>query len=251
MIIDTILLLATEAKEAAAEGFGINTDILGTNLFNLSILLGLVIFYGRKVLGQILGERQSKIAEALAEAEMQGSLISSEIAEPYAQALLSVAQSSGQLEAIGGEIKSLLELLENAPDLRAFIGNPVIKEEAKKAVLSQVMGSSANPYLTNFMMLLVDKRRIQFLEPVCQQYLTLARVLTNTVLAEVSSATELNDSQKQIVIDKVKTLTGANVVELKTKVDGSLIGGVVIKVGSQVFDASIRGQLQRLSLSLR
>ena len=182
---------------------------------------------------------------------MQGSLISSEIAEPYAQALLSVAQSSGQLEAIGGEIKSLLELLENAPDLRAFIGNPVIKEEAKKAVLSQVMGSSANPYLTNFMMLLVDKRRIQFLEPVCQQYLTLARVLTNTVLAEVSSATELNDSQKQIVIDKVKTLTGANVVELKTKVDSSLIGGVVIKVGSQVFDASIRGQLQRLSLSLR
>jgi F-type H+-transporting ATPase subunit delta len=78
-------------------------------------------------------------------------------------------------------------------------------------------------------MLLVDKRRIQFLEPVCQQYLTLARALTNTVLAEVSSATELNDSQKQIVIDKVKTLTGANVVELKTKVDGSLIGGVVIK----------------------
>ncbi len=48
MIIDTVLLLATEAKEAAAEGFGINTDILGTNLFNLSILLGLIIFYGAK-----------------------------------------------------------------------------------------------------------------------------------------------------------------------------------------------------------
>jgi F-type H+-transporting ATPase subunit delta len=182
---------------------------------------------------------------------MQGSLISSEIAEPYAQALLSVAQSSGQLEAIGTEIKSLLELLENSPDLRDFIANPVIREEAKKGVILQVMGSNANPYLANFMMLLVDKRRLQFLEPVCQQYLALARAMTNTVLAEVSAATELNESQKQTVIDKVKTLTGANVVELKTKVDVSLIGGVVIKVGSQVFDASIRGQLQRLTLSLR
>jgi len=81
MIIDTILLLATEAKEAAAEGFGINTDILGTNLFNLSILLGLVIFYGRKVLGQILGERQSKIAEALAEAENRKNIAATALAE--------------------------------------------------------------------------------------------------------------------------------------------------------------------------
>lgn len=127
----------------------------------------------------------------------------------------------------------------------------MIKEEAKKAVLAQVLGSDTNPYFANFIKLLIDKRRIAFLEPVLQQYLALARQISNTVLAEVSSATELNESQQRTVIDKVKTLTGARVVELKTTVDRDLIGGVVIKVGSQVFDASVRGQLQRITLSLR
>jgi F-type H+-transporting ATPase subunit delta len=182
---------------------------------------------------------------------MQGSLISSEIAEPYAQALLSVAQSNGLLDRFTEEIKSLLGVLEESADLRDFIGNPVIKEDTKKAVLSRVLGDDTHPFLANFIQLLIDKRRIQFLESVGRQFLALARGLTNTALAEVSSATELNDGQRQTVIDRVKTLTGANVVELKTTVNPDLIGGVVIKVGSQVFDASIRGQLQRLSLSLR
>ncbi|MEG3439316.1 ATP synthase F1 subunit delta [Pannus brasiliensis CCIBt3594] len=182
---------------------------------------------------------------------MKGTLISSEIAEPYAQALLSVAQSNGLLDRFSDEIRSLLETLEQSADLRDFIANPVIKEDAKKEVLSRVLGSETHPFLANFIRLLIDKRRIQFLEPVGQQYLALARELTNTVLAEVSSATELNDSQRQTVSDKVKALTGARVVELKTSIDPDLIGGVVIKVGSQVFDASVRGQLRRLSLSLR
>lgn len=68
-MIDTVLLLATETKEAAREGFGLNLNILATNLFNLAILLGVVIYYGRKVLGQILGDRRSKIAEQIEEAE--------------------------------------------------------------------------------------------------------------------------------------------------------------------------------------
>jgi len=96
MIIDTVLLLATEAKEAAAEGFGINTDILGTNLFNLSILLGLIIFYGRKVLGQILGERQSKIAEALAEAENRKNIAANALAEEQKKLALA-KQEAGQI----------------------------------------------------------------------------------------------------------------------------------------------------------
>jgi F-type H+-transporting ATPase subunit delta len=182
---------------------------------------------------------------------MKGSLISSEIAEPYAQALLSVTQANGLLDRVGEEIRSLLAALESSADLRDFIANPVLKEEAKKAVLAQILGTQVHPYLANFIQLLIDKRRIQFLEPVGQQYLALARAITNTVLAEVSSATELNETQKETVIEKVKTLTGASVVELKTTVDPSLIGGVVIKVGSQVFDASIRGQLSRISLDLK
>ena len=99
-------------------------------------------------------------------------------------------------------------------------------------------------------MILVDRRRIIFLEGICQHFRTLLRKLNNIVLAEVTSAVELTDEQRQAVIDKVKSITQAQDVELVNRLDQGLIGGVIIKVGSQVIDASLRGQLRRLSISL-
>jgi F-type H+-transporting ATPase subunit delta len=180
---------------------------------------------------------------------MKGSAFGSEVAEPYAQALMTVAQSNDLVDRFGDDIRDLTALLDNSSDLRDFIANPVVKEPAKKAVLQQIVRDS-HPYLVNFLMLLVDKRRIIFLEKVCEQYLELLRKLKNTVLAEVTSATELSEQQRQAVSDKVRSLTEAQSVELKTRVDPELIGGVVIKVGSQVFDASLRGQLRRISFNL-
>ena len=181
---------------------------------------------------------------------MKGSLISTAIAEPYAQALMSVAQSHNLTYVFGEECRSLIALLEKSPDLEEFITSPVIKETDKKAVLRQIMGEGANPYLLNFLMLLVDKRRIIFLEKIGEQYLTLLRKLTNTVLAEVTSVQELSNKQIESVANKIEELTGAQGVEIKTRIDPDLIGGFTIKVGSQVFDASLRGQLRRVSLSL-
>ncbi|MFM7574520.1 MAG: ATP synthase F1 subunit delta [Snowella sp.] len=181
---------------------------------------------------------------------MKGSLYSSQIAEPYAQALMSLAESRGMVEVIGESIRSLAELLESSPDLRDFIASPVVQDDNKKAVLKRVLGSEINPFLLNFLMLLVDKRRIIFLEAVCQQYLVLWRELTHTVLAEVISALKLTEGQQHSVTNKVKDLTGAASVELKEIVDPSIIGGVIIKVGSEVFDSSLKGQLRRISLSL-
>ncbi|AFZ36737.1 ATP synthase subunit delta [Stanieria cyanosphaera PCC 7437] len=181
---------------------------------------------------------------------MSEALISSEIAEPYAQALMSVAQQHNLTEEFGESFRQLLSLMEESDEFSAFVANPIIKAEDKKNVLRRVLGDSANPYLINFLMLLIDKRRIIFLKQVAEQYLNLLRKLNQTVLAEVIAAKELTDSQQQAVIDRVKAISQAQNVELKTSVDPSLIGGVVIKIGSQVIDASLRGQLRRISMSL-
>ena len=180
---------------------------------------------------------------------MSGTLVSSEISEPYAQALMSLAQQNNLTEQFGETFRAIESLLSESQDFKDFVLNPVVKNEDKKNVLKQVMGE-ANPYLLNFMMLLVDKRRIIFLEPIVEQYLSLLRKLNQTVLAEVTSARELNDEQKGKIVEKVKQIVEARDVELKTSVDPSLIGGVIIKVGSKVIDASLRGQLRRISISL-
>jgi F-type H+-transporting ATPase subunit delta len=181
---------------------------------------------------------------------MKSQIAIAEIAQPYAQALMSVAQSKNSTEQLGEDVRTLQKLLQSSKQLSGFMDNPFIPLDKKKAVLTQVLGEGANPYLRNFLMLLVDRRRISLLEPICQQYLVLLRSLKQTVLAEVISAIELTPEQLQSVRDKVIAMTKAHEVELETRIDPELIGGVIIKVGSQVIDASLQGQLRRLSLRL-
>ncbi len=175
---------------------------------------------------------------------MQSTLYSSEIAEPYAQALMSVSTALGQ------ETRELVQLLESSEELRDFIKNPTIAEVSKKAVLKQILGEQVNIYLSNFLMLLVDKRRISLLAEICEQYLTQLRKLNNIVLAEVTSVKELSEAQLQAVTEKVKVISGAQSVELKNIIDSEILGGIMIKIGSQVVDASLRGQLRRIGYSL-
>ena len=86
--------------------------------------------------------------------------------------------------------------------------------------------------------------------PILSQYRALVREVNQTVLAEVSSAIELSDEQKESIRQKVVSMTDAKAVELSTNVDDSLLGGVIIKIGSQVIDASLRGQLRRIGIQL-
>ena len=181
---------------------------------------------------------------------MKGSLLSSEVLEPYAEALMSLAQSNDLTQRLGEDVAALLNLLKESGDLRQFLASPVVSAENKKAVLQQIGGEELHPFMKNFLKILVDRRRIVFLEGICKHYQALLRKLNQAVLAEVASAVELTDAQKQSVREKVIAMTSANQVELNTKIDPDLIGGVIIKVGSQVVDASLRGQLRRIGLRL-
>ncbi len=181
---------------------------------------------------------------------MKGSLMSSAIAEPYAQALMSLAQARGLINELGDEMRDLSNLLAESPDFRAFIENPVIDAADKKAVLRNILGDRASEALTNFLMLLVDKRRLVFLDAIAEQYLVLLRQRNEVVLAEVTSAQELNDDQRRDICDRVKSMTDARDVELKTTLDATLLGGAIIKIGSQVLDFSLRGQLRRIGMNL-
>lgn len=181
---------------------------------------------------------------------MPSSGITAEVVEPYTEALMSLAQSKNITEEIGENTRSILSLLAESSELKAFLENPFVKAEEKKAVLRQVVGEQINHYLLNFLLLLIDRGRIVFIEGICQKYLELLRKLNNIVLAEVTSAVGLSEEEQNRISAKIQQLTGAASVEIQTKIDPEIIGGVIIKVGSQVYDASLRGQLRRISFSL-
>jgi F-type H+-transporting ATPase subunit delta len=181
---------------------------------------------------------------------LKDSVVSGQIVEPYAQALMSVAQSQNLVDRFSEDINGLLSLLESSEELSTFLASPIVKSDVQKSVLTQVVGDQVHPLVRNFLMVLIERRRILFLEGICKQFQALVRKLNQTVLAEVTSAIELNDEQKQTIRGKVIALTSARQVELVTKLDRDLIGGVIIQVGSQVIDASLRGQLRRISIRL-
>lgn len=181
---------------------------------------------------------------------MKGSSFSAEVVEPYAEALMSVAKEHDLVDRFGEDVAALLDTLKESEELQQFLGNPIVKAEDKKAVLEQIGTEQLHPYMVNFLKILVDRRRILFLADICKQYQALLRELKRAVLAQVISAVELNDDQKQAVRQKVLGMTNAQDVELETQIDPDLLGGVIIKVGSQVVDASLRGQLRRIGVSL-
>ena len=181
---------------------------------------------------------------------MKDSVVSEALVSPYSQALFSLGESNQVADRFGQDAELILDLLATSDELSQFLANPISSPEAKKGVLQQLLAEQVHPLMLNFSLLLVDRGRIPFLSRICQQYQALLRQKRQSVLAEVTSVVPLSDAQQNEIRQKVLAMTGAREVELSTSLDPELIGGVIIKVGSQVIDASLRGQLRRISLLL-
>jgi F-type H+-transporting ATPase subunit delta len=181
---------------------------------------------------------------------MKDSAIGSVVLNPYADALMSLAQSQNLVDEFGSNCADLLTLLNESPELTAILANPIVKIADKKAILGKIVGDQVHPFMSNFLMILVDRRRIGYLAGICQRYQAALRALKGVVLAEVTSAVALTDAQTQSIRDRVQGMTSATSVEIAAKIDSDILGGVIIKVGSQVIDSSLRAEIRRLGLSI-
>ncbi|MFS8893491.1 ATP synthase F1 subunit delta [Synechococcus sp. O70.1] len=172
------------------------------------------------------------------------------VVDPYAEALVSLASGQGLLDTFTADVRFIAAVLQATPELGQFLASPLVKTEAKKNLLQQVFADQIHPLLLNALQLLTDRRRIMFLGALCQRFLELQRKLQNIVLAEVTAAVPLTEAQQQSLRERVKDFTQASSVELQISQDPTVLGGVILKIGSQVIDLSLRGQLRRLALQL-
>ncbi len=181
---------------------------------------------------------------------MKDSAIGSVVLNPYTDALMSLAKSTDLVDEFGTNCQTLLELLDSSPELCGILTNPIVKGVDKKAILTKVVGTTLHPFMVNFLMILVDRRRIGYLAGICLRYQAALRKMKGIVLAEVTSAIALTDAQTQSVRERVQGMTEATSVEIVTKIDPDILGGVIIKVGSQIIDSSLRAEIRRLGLSI-
>lgn len=172
------------------------------------------------------------------------------IATPYAEALLQVAESRQETDAVATQVRELLALWNGSAQLREAMASPVLEPDAKKAALAALFDEQVTPSVQNLLKLLADRQRIAVLDAVLERFLELYRELRHITLAKVSSATPLSEEQQAQLNQKVQAIAGTKAVEFDLNVDPSLIGGFVVNLGSQVIDASLAGQVRRLGLAL-
>jgi len=166
---------------------------------------------------------------------------------PYAEALLYLAKSNDSLKETTNDMNIVSQFLANSSDLKKFLGNPLITKEAKKNVVKDILGEQIDSSTLKFLLLLVERGRIEVLESIAQKFLELSFKQESIEIAKITSSIQLSAQQQKEIAEKLKVITGAKQIKLALKVDPALIGGFTIEIGSKMIDTSIRGQLKQIS----
>ncbi|MCB1334469.1 MAG: F0F1 ATP synthase subunit delta [Roseivivax sp.] len=177
--------------------------------------------------------------------------ISSGIAERYATAVFDIAKEAGELPQLESNLDDLGAALAGSADLRDLIQSPVHSREAQGAALAAVaakMGLSAT--MKNVLSLMASKRRLFVVPQMIAQLRDMIADEKGEATAEVTSATPLTDAQAKKLAETLKAQVGKD-VKIKATVDDSLIGGLVVKVGSKMIDTSIRSKLNSLQNAMK
>jgi F-type H+-transporting ATPase subunit delta len=177
-------------------------------------------------------------------------MTSSSLVERYASALVDVVTAPGS--SVGppdalAQLRDFDALMQESKELRTALESPAISPSRKRLVIGkfvEILGSSR--IVRNFLFVLSDKRRLAALHEIVEVFDLQLDARLGFVRAEVSSAQPLDQPQIDSLIQRLAQLTGKQ-IRMKFQVDSSLIGGVVARVGSTVYDGSVRGHLDGLS----
>ena len=169
-------------------------------------------------------------------------------ARVYAEALFDMAKKNGKLDAIRDEFGQFVDALDGDRDLQVFFFSPYFSTAEKVAGLKRAV-SDADQELLNFLELLIEKGRMQEVFRIRRQLDELWKQENRRIDVTVTSAVTLEPSVVEKVGEEIERQTGQK-VELASRVDGEIIGGIVLQVGNMVLDASIRSRLDKLRKSV-
>jgi len=162
----------------------------------------------------------------------------------YGRALFEAAQDAGRLEAVSSDLAQLATSLDEVPELRAFLRNPQIEPAGKAEVLEQVT-AGADELVRNFVRLVAEKGRGGEIAGMNSELEVLVARSQNRLTVELTTSYELSDDEARSIVDKIEKASGRK-IEATRSVDQSLIGGIVLQIGSHRADGSVRGRLERL-----
>jgi F-type H+-transporting ATPase subunit delta len=170
----------------------------------------------------------------------------------YASALFSLAQDQREAEAVADALARFDALIAESPDLQRLVRSPVFSAaeqlKALDAILAQAQISGV---AANFVRLVTTKRRLYFIREMIADYRKLYDKSRGVTRAEVTSAAALTDANVASLKESLRTASGGREVDLDMKVDPSIIGGLIVKLGSRMVDGSLKTKLNAIRLAMK
>jgi F-type H+-transporting ATPase subunit delta len=166
----------------------------------------------------------------------------------YARALFEAAQGEGRLERVTEDLRAVAGALDEVPALGSFLRNPQVETAGKSAVLEELT-AGGDELVRNFVRLAAEKGRAGEIAEMSSELDALVARARNRLSVELQTAQELSDEEAASIVKTIEQASGRE-VEATRSVDPSLIGGIVLQVGSFRADGSVRGRLERLRQEL-
>lgn len=173
------------------------------------------------------------------------------VAERYASSLFELALESGAIDAVGSDLDRFQALMDESEDLRRMVASPVFSAEEQLAAISALSAKAGISGLVgNFLKVVAGNRRLFVLPQMIRAYRALVAQHRGEITAEVTSAHALTAAQETELKSALKGVTGKD-VSIAVTVDPSILGGLIVKVGSRQIDSSLRTKLSTLKLALK
>ena len=171
-------------------------------------------------------------------------------AEVYGEALFDLAVESGSIDTLAEQIKTAELAFSENPEFLELLTHPKITKEEKLSVVEAVFKGRVDDAVTGLLTVIVEKGRCAEIPAVFANFLEKVREYRKIGVASVASATELSAEQKKRIEEKLLSQTKYESFEMQYTVDKTLIGGMVIRIGDRVVDASIKSKIERMAASL-
>ena len=173
------------------------------------------------------------------------------VASRYASALYDLADEKGAIDAVAGDLVALQKMINDGEDFRRFLRSPVIsRNDQSKAIAAISAQAQFSTWTQKFLGLLAANRRLFALEGVIAGFRAILAERRGEATATVTSAVPLSASQTTALIESLKKSVGRK-IDIVSKVDPSILGGLIVKVGSRMVDSSLKSKLQRLKLAMK
>lgn len=173
------------------------------------------------------------------------------LAGRYATALFELAENDKKLDDVAGDLQSLRAMIDDSADLAQVIKSPIMSRDDQVAAMTAIADAAGFSELTkNFIGVVAENRRLFALTGMIKAYQAQLAASRGEATAEVVSAKPLTDAQVTAVEDALKKAIGTT-VQVEQRVDESLLGGLVVRVGSRMIDSSLKTQLQKMRLAMK